>query len=133
MATKKTKITTSKPAEKIAAAPAPAAAAAAAAAPAKAPAKVATAAPKAVEKKPAEKPAVSKAEPKPAAVAAAPKAAPAKQAVSRGELDTLIREEAYRLATARNFRNGSPVADWLAAEKQVLGKLASEGVTAAHG
>lgn len=117
MATKKTKSTTSKPAEKAAAAPAPAPAAAAATA--KAPAKAAaTAAPKAAEKAPAEKP-------------AAAKAAPAKKTVSRGELDKLIREEAYRLATARNFRNGSPVADWLAAEKQVLGKLSADGVAVA--
>ncbi|MBM4378984.1 MAG: DUF2934 domain-containing protein [Deltaproteobacteria bacterium] len=46
-------------------------------------------------------------------------------------MDKLIREEAYRLATARNFRNGSPVADWLAAEKQVLGKLSADGVAVA--
>jgi hypothetical protein len=127
MATKKTKSTTSKPAEKAAAAPAPAPAAAATkAAAAKAPVKAA--APKAVEKKPAEKPA-PKAETK-AAPAAAP--APVKvKTVSRGELDKLVREEAYRRAAARNFRNGSPVADWLAAEKQVLGQLAANGVTVA--
>jgi hypothetical protein len=70
-----------------------------------------------------------KAEPK-AAPAAAP--APAKT-ITRGELERRVREEAYRRAAARNFRNGSPVADWLAAERAVLGQLSADGVTVAQG
>ena len=40
----------------------------------------------------------------------------------------LVRKEAYRRATHRNFENGSPFQDWLNAEAAVSGKLAAEGI-----
>lgn len=47
--------------------------------------------------------------------------------VSRAEFLALVRKEAYRRASTRNFRNGSPFQDWVNAEAAVSGKLAAEG------
>ena len=53
-------------------------------------------------------------------------AAPARE-VTRDEFMELVRAEAYRRATRRNFRNGSPFQDWVNAEAAVSGKLIAEG------
>lgn len=53
-------------------------------------------------------------------------AAPARL-VTRAEFLELVRKEAYRRATHRNFKNGSPFQDWVHAEAAVSGKLAAEG------
>ena len=50
-----------------------------------------------------------------------------KKGITREELEQLVRTEAYRRAEARNFRNGSPVQDWLSAEAAVAARLAAEG------
>ena len=63
----------------------------------------------------------------PAVVLPEPVAAPART-VTRPEFMELVRKEAYRRATRRNFKNGSPFQDWVNAEAAVSGKLAAEGV-----
>jgi hypothetical protein len=61
-------------------------------------------------------------------VAVEPLPAPAPtRLVSRAEFMDLVRKEAYRRATRRNFKNGSAFQDWLHAEAAVSGKLAAEG------
>ena len=62
----------------------------------------------------------------PAVVLPEPILAPVRE-VTRAEFLSLVRKEAYRRATHRNFRNGSPFQDWLNAEAAVSGKLAAEG------
>lgn len=46
--------------------------------------------------------------------------------VSDSERRRLIAETAYRRAEQRGFADGDPVADWLAAEKQVNEQLARQ-------
>ena len=62
----------------------------------------------------------------PAVVLPEPILAPVRE-VTRAEFLDLVRKEAYRRATHRNFRNGSPFQDWVNAEAAVSGELAAEG------
>lgn len=47
--------------------------------------------------------------------------------ISRAELEELVRLEAFRLAQRRQFRGGSQVQDWFAAENLVKTQLAARG------
>ena len=66
-------------------------------------------------------------QPLPAAPAAA---ATTPRQVTRAELTELVRREAYRLATRRNFMNGSPFQDWVNAEAAVRAQLEAQGARA---
>lgn len=48
--------------------------------------------------------------------------------MSHAELERLVRREAFRLAQRRQFRQGSPVQDWFAAETAVKAQLAAQGI-----
>lgn len=48
--------------------------------------------------------------------------------IERGELELMIRREAFKRAQARQFRGGSPANDWFAAEAAVKAELSSRGV-----
>lgn len=48
--------------------------------------------------------------------------------MTRGEFMDLVRQEAYRRAARRQFKNGSPFQDWVHAEAHVSGLLAAQGV-----
>lgn len=50
---------------------------------------------------------------------------PPEQAVYGNERDEMIRETAYCLYAARNYEDGHELEDWLLAEAQVDGRLAS--------
>lgn len=56
---------------------------------------------------------------------------PLARIVARMEFEATVRHEAYLRAQQRNFRDGSPFADWLAAEADVRARLAAEGATLA--
>ncbi|MBL8958172.1 MAG: DUF2934 domain-containing protein [Myxococcaceae bacterium] len=91
-------------------------------------------------KQPARRPTAKKAKPARAVAAGAqvlattPVAATAEAAtprlVTRAELTELVRREAYRLATHRNFQNGSPFQDWVNAEAAVRAQLDAQGARA---
>ena len=49
--------------------------------------------------------------------------------VAKHEVDALVREAAFLLAKRRNFRNGTPTQDWLAAEAFVNERLTARGFT----
>ena len=49
--------------------------------------------------------------------------------VAKHEVDALVREAAFLLAKRRNFRNGTPTQDWLAAEVFVNERLTARGFT----
>ena len=49
--------------------------------------------------------------------------------VAKQEVDALVREAAFLLAKRRNFRNGTPTQDWLAAEAFVNERLTARGFT----
>ncbi len=53
--------------------------------------------------------------------------APAARVVSRDELETLVRREAYQRAERRAFRNGSAFEDWVRAEAVVRDQLIADG------
>ncbi len=85
---------------------------------------------------PAKSAPVAKTEAKPAPVAkvevTAPVAvvdAPPAKLVAKHEVDALVREAAFLLAKRRNFRNGTPTQDWLAAEVFVNERLTARGYT----
>lgn len=81
----------------------------------------------------------AKAEPKPAAKVEAVVIAPVAKVetvvaapvnvVAKQEVDALVREAAFLLAKRRNFRNGTPTQDWLAAEAFVNERLTARGFT----
>lgn len=49
--------------------------------------------------------------------------------VAKHEVDALVRKAAFLLAKRRNFRNGTPTQDWLAAEAFVNERLTARGFT----
>jgi hypothetical protein len=51
--------------------------------------------------------------------------------IARGEFDAIVRREAYLLAEARGFRQGSAFEDWIRAESAVHARLRAEGVSLA--
>jgi hypothetical protein len=59
----------------------------------------------------------------------APPAARAPYTMTRAEFEATVRREAWLLAEARSFRNGSPLEDWLRAETAVRARLQAEGVS----
>jgi hypothetical protein len=71
-----------------------------------------------------------------AAAAPAPSAAPrpapsAPRSLPHHELEQLVRQEAFRLAQRRHFRDGTPEQDWFAAEATVKAQLTARGYTLA--
>jgi hypothetical protein len=65
------------------------------------------------------------------AVVAEPAPAPAPEPVriARAEFEAVVRREAWLLAEARSFRNGSAFEDWIRAECAVRARLAADGVS----
>jgi hypothetical protein len=55
--------------------------------------------------------------------------APPVKLASKNEVDALVREAAFLFAKRRNFRNGTPTQDWLAAEAFVNERLTARGFT----
>lgn len=49
--------------------------------------------------------------------------------VTRGEFEAAVRREAWLLAEARSFRNGSAFEDWIRAEGAVRARLAADGIS----
>lgn len=48
------------------------------------------------------------------------------------EVEQLVRQEAFRLAQRRHFRDGTPEQDWFAAEAAVKAQLQARGITLAN-
>ena len=63
--------------------------------------------------------------------APATKAAAPARTISTGELEQLVRQEAFNLAKRRQFRGGSQVKDWFAAEATVKAQLSARGIALA--
>lgn len=72
-----------------------------------------------------------------AATVTAAKPAPVVEAkpervMPKQEVEQLVREAAFLFAKQRNFRNGTPTQDWLAAEAFVNERLVARGFTVAR-
>jgi len=59
----------------------------------------------------------------------APAPAPEPVRIARAEFEAVVRREAWLLAEARSFRNGSAFEDWIRAERAVRARLAADGVS----
>lgn len=59
----------------------------------------------------------------------APAPAPEPVRIARAEFEAVVRREAWLLAEARSFRNGSAFEDWIRAECAVRARLAADGVS----
>lgn len=55
--------------------------------------------------------------------------APPTRTLTHDEYAAMVRKEAYLLASARGFRNGTPFEDWVRAEAVVRARLTAEGAS----